>query len=361
MRSRSAARAGRADRAADLSGGARRTQGAADEGRAVARDHPRRAAAGICDRAVPAAVRCAADGLRLRLAGAWRPSSGRTGSRNSGRSRRSRRPPRRSDRCTARRRSMGLSSRCKLQYPDMASAVEADLGQLGLLFDIRRRFDSSIDTSQIVEEIGARIREELDYRREAKHAALYGLMLEDTPEVRVPGVHPELSTGRLLTLDWLEGRKLLEFKQAPLDVRNRLAVAMFKAWWGPFSSHRRHPRRSASRQLRGVFGRRRAAGHQSARLWLHPHVSAEIRRRRRRPLRGSARRRRRARGARLRGLGLQGVEARADRRAQHLGALHLRPAARRPGAHHRGRGVARRIRPQAGLPGRAGAEDQRAR
>ncbi|WP_020179339.1 AarF/ABC1/UbiB kinase family protein [Methylopila sp. M107] len=131
----------------------------------------------------------------------------------------------------------GRAVAVKLQYPDMASAVEADLGQLRLLFDIRRRFDPSIDTSQIVQEIGARIREELDYRREAKHAALYGLMLADTPQVRVPAVHPELSTGRLLTLDWLEGRKLLEFKTAPLEVRNRLAVAMFKAWWGPFSSH----------------------------------------------------------------------------------------------------------------------------
>ncbi len=125
----------------------------------------------------------------------------------------------------------------KLQYPDMASAVEADLGQLRLLFDIRRRFDPSIDTSQIVQEIGARIREELDYTREARHAGLYALMLGDTPEVRVPGVHPGLSTRRLLTLDWLDGRKLLEFKQAPLEVRNRIAVAMFKAWWGPFSSH----------------------------------------------------------------------------------------------------------------------------
>lgn len=123
----------------------------------------------------------------------------------------------------------------KLQYPDMASAVEADLGQLKLLFDLRGRFDKSIDTSQIVEEIGARIREELDYRREAKHAALYGLMLADTEEVRVPGVHPELSTGRLLTLDWLEGKKLLDYKGASLKTRNRLAVAMFKAWWRPFS------------------------------------------------------------------------------------------------------------------------------
>ena len=131
----------------------------------------------------------------------------------------------------------GAAVAVKLQYPDMASAVEADLGQLALLFDIRSRFDRSIDTSQIVAEIGARIREELDYRREAKNAVLYADMLSDTPEVRVPGVHRELSTGRLLTLDWLEGRKLLDFKGAPLETRNRLAVAMFKAWWRPFSRY----------------------------------------------------------------------------------------------------------------------------
>ena len=53
--------------------------------------------------------------------------------------------------------------------------------------------------------------------------------------VRVPRLWPELSTGRLLTLDWLEGRRLLEHKDDPLAVRNRLATAMFTAWWFPFS------------------------------------------------------------------------------------------------------------------------------
>jgi predicted unusual protein kinase regulating ubiquinone biosynthesis (AarF/ABC1/UbiB family) len=84
-------------------------------------------------------------------------------------------------------------------------------------------------------EIGARVREELDYRHEAKHAALYRTMLADQPLVRVPTVWPELSTGRLLTLDWLEGRPLLDFKASPLEARNRLGAAMFTAWWFPFS------------------------------------------------------------------------------------------------------------------------------
>jgi predicted unusual protein kinase regulating ubiquinone biosynthesis (AarF/ABC1/UbiB family) len=124
---------------------------------------------------------------------------------------------------------------CKLQYADMQSAVEADLRQLGVLFAIRRRFDPAIDTSEIIKEIGARMREELDYRREAKHVALYRDMLEGEDAIRVPQVWPELSTGRLLTLDWLEGRRLLDHKDDTLAVRNRLARAMFSAWWFPFS------------------------------------------------------------------------------------------------------------------------------
>jgi predicted unusual protein kinase regulating ubiquinone biosynthesis (AarF/ABC1/UbiB family) len=129
----------------------------------------------------------------------------------------------------------GAPLACKLQYADMQSAVEADLKQLGILFAIRRRFDPAVDTTEIIKEIGARVREELDYRREAKHVALYREMLKDTELVRVPKVSQTLSTGRLLTLDWLEGRRLLDYKDESLAVRNRLATAMFTAWWHPFS------------------------------------------------------------------------------------------------------------------------------
>ena len=129
----------------------------------------------------------------------------------------------------------GRELACKLQYPDMQSAVEADVRQLKLLFAIRKRFDPALDTTEIAKEIAARLREELDYVREAKHVALYRLMLKGNDTIRVPGVWPELSTGRLLTMDWMSGRKLLEHKNDPLGVRNRLATAMFTAWWFPFS------------------------------------------------------------------------------------------------------------------------------
>jgi predicted unusual protein kinase regulating ubiquinone biosynthesis (AarF/ABC1/UbiB family) len=129
----------------------------------------------------------------------------------------------------------GAELACKLQYPDMQSAVEADLQQLQWLLALRRRFDGAIDTTEIGKEIGARVREELDYRRESMHVALYRKMLDGVDCVRVPRAWPELSTGRLLTLDWLDGTKMLAHKDDPLDTRNQLATAMFTAWWFPFS------------------------------------------------------------------------------------------------------------------------------
>jgi predicted unusual protein kinase regulating ubiquinone biosynthesis (AarF/ABC1/UbiB family) len=125
----------------------------------------------------------------------------------------------------------------KLQYPDMQSAVEADIKQLEILFAVYRQMDRSIDTREIIKEIGARVREELDYEREAKHALMYTHILKDEPLVRVPGIWDSLSTHRLLTMDWLEGKKILTYKDRDQDVRNRISVAMFKAWWLPFSRY----------------------------------------------------------------------------------------------------------------------------
>ena len=131
----------------------------------------------------------------------------------------------------------GEALACKLQYPDMESAIEADLAQLNLVFSLHRRMDPVIDTSEIAEEIGARLREELDYGREARHMRLYGELLKDDPLVRIPTPHADLSSRRLLTMGWLEGRRLLDYKDAPLETRNLLAQSLFRAWWHPFCGH----------------------------------------------------------------------------------------------------------------------------
>lgn len=123
----------------------------------------------------------------------------------------------------------------KLQYPEMQSAVESDVGQLRTLLGLFRRAERAIDPSEALEEIAARLREELDYEREAKHMALYRRYFEGRADIAVPRPHPELSTRRLLAMGWLDGRGLLNFKDAPLETRNGIARLLFEAWWGPMT------------------------------------------------------------------------------------------------------------------------------
>jgi predicted unusual protein kinase regulating ubiquinone biosynthesis (AarF/ABC1/UbiB family) len=125
----------------------------------------------------------------------------------------------------------------KLQYPDMPSAVEADLMQLKAVFAIHARMNPAVETGEILKEISARLREELDYELEARHTKLYAGIFADDKRIRVPEVLTELSTKRLLTMTWLEGKRLLDYKPAPLEDRNAIAQAMFRAWWFPFSHY----------------------------------------------------------------------------------------------------------------------------
>jgi predicted unusual protein kinase regulating ubiquinone biosynthesis (AarF/ABC1/UbiB family) len=128
----------------------------------------------------------------------------------------------------------GRALACKLQYPDMQSAVEADLGQLKLVMSLYERYDRAVSTAEIHAEIAERLREELDYAREAKHIALYRRMLAKEKAVSVPETVADLSTRRLLTMTWIEGAKLLDIVGKPAAARNEIAYNMFRAWYVPF-------------------------------------------------------------------------------------------------------------------------------
>jgi len=129
----------------------------------------------------------------------------------------------------------GRSVACKLQYPDMASVVEADLRQLKLAMAVYRRMDNAIQQEEIYKELTERLREELDYAREAANMRLYRIMLADEPDVHVPEPIAGYCTSRLLTMTWLEGRALMKRveENPPQEERNAIALNLFKAWYVP--------------------------------------------------------------------------------------------------------------------------------
>jgi len=125
---------------------------------------------------------------------------------------------------------------CKLQYPDMQSVVEADLRQLKIAMGIFARMDDAIQHDDVYLELCDRLREELDYAREAAQMRLYNIMLADEPAIRTPVPVEGYCTKRLLTMNWLEGRPILQrlAENPPQEERDAYARALFRAWYVPF-------------------------------------------------------------------------------------------------------------------------------
>ena len=126
---------------------------------------------------------------------------------------------------------------CKLQYPDMESAVSADLSQLKMIFSIYQSYNKAIKTDEVYKEITDRLKEELDYIREKKLMNIFRNIFFDTKFVHVPQVIDKLSTKRLITMSWLEGDPILKYKNEKKEIRNTIAKNMFYAWYKPFYSY----------------------------------------------------------------------------------------------------------------------------
>ena len=129
----------------------------------------------------------------------------------------------------------GTDVAVKLQYPDMPAIIEADLRQVKMAMALYRRMDNAIIQDDIYVELSARLREELDYKREAAQMRLYRAMLDGVGDVNVPEPVAKYSTGRLLTMKWLKGVGLQTWLAGnpSLEQRNALATALFHAWYIP--------------------------------------------------------------------------------------------------------------------------------
>jgi predicted unusual protein kinase regulating ubiquinone biosynthesis (AarF/ABC1/UbiB family) len=130
----------------------------------------------------------------------------------------------------------GTKVAVKLQYPDMPAIIEADLRQVKLAMALYRRMDNAIVQDDIFVELSERLREELDYKREAAQMRMYHAMLAGVPDVHVPEPVADYTTGRLLTMKWLDGVGFKTWLDAnpSQEARNALATALFRAWYIPF-------------------------------------------------------------------------------------------------------------------------------
>jgi predicted unusual protein kinase regulating ubiquinone biosynthesis (AarF/ABC1/UbiB family) len=126
----------------------------------------------------------------------------------------------------------------KIQYPGVAAAIRADLKNtkllatfLGLISGLSPR-KLSFDLDAAAEEIGERIIEELDYRREAANQTQFAEIYAGHPFIHVPAVIGELCTDRVLTQEFVRGKSWSEALSADQDLRNSWAEAIHRFTYG---------------------------------------------------------------------------------------------------------------------------------
>jgi ubiquinone biosynthesis protein len=123
----------------------------------------------------------------------------------------------------------------KVQRPGAPAQIEADLAllyQAAKIAKERVRALDFIDARGLVDEFARSIRQELDYRLEARNAERFRHDFAGHPHVHVPRVYWSYTRARVLTLEFLEGTQLADVDHLHygVDERRRLATVIAEAW-----------------------------------------------------------------------------------------------------------------------------------
>ncbi len=127
----------------------------------------------------------------------------------------------------------------KVQYPGIEGLVEADLEALEAIFEAVARLEPGVRLKPIADYLRWTLPLELDFRREARSIASLGDTLSGRDDVVVPGVVEELTTGRLLVMEFVEGVKITDaegLRAAGLDLR-RVAELLNDAYAEQLFTH----------------------------------------------------------------------------------------------------------------------------
>jgi len=122
----------------------------------------------------------------------------------------------------------GLAVAVKVQYPGIKEMIEADLGNVALIKRLLRVAAPKQDVDGLVAELRDRIREELDYQREARNQQRFADYFAGHPTIHVPAVVPELSAARVITSELATGARFAEMMTWPQGEKDLAAETIYR-------------------------------------------------------------------------------------------------------------------------------------
>jgi predicted unusual protein kinase regulating ubiquinone biosynthesis (AarF/ABC1/UbiB family) len=129
----------------------------------------------------------------------------------------------------------GRAVAVKVQYPEIADALAADVGTAMILIRLAKVLAPGIDPEIVAGELRKRILEELDYELEAQHQRRFVRFFRGHPFIHVPDVVTALSRRRVLVAEWVDGEGFDAMKALPVPDRDRIGETIYRFTLGSFN------------------------------------------------------------------------------------------------------------------------------
>jgi predicted unusual protein kinase regulating ubiquinone biosynthesis (AarF/ABC1/UbiB family) len=120
----------------------------------------------------------------------------------------------------------------KVQYPDVAKAVRADMQNAGMILRLAKALAPGLDAKAAAEELKERVLEELDYEYEAQNQRSFARGYRGHPFIYVPDVITRLSRNRVLVTEWVDGMGFEDVKQLEQEEKDRFGEIVFRFCFG---------------------------------------------------------------------------------------------------------------------------------
>ena len=122
----------------------------------------------------------------------------------------------------------------KIQRPDIQSIIDVDLEILSDLAKVLKRHSLNTvvsDPVAVVEEFDRSIHRELNFLSEGRNIHRFGQMFADDPTVLIPSFYPELSSSRVLVMDFVDGIKASHLEELEREGLDCTVIAERGAQW----------------------------------------------------------------------------------------------------------------------------------
>ncbi len=112
----------------------------------------------------------------------------------------------------------------KIQYPGVARSIKSDVDNLAVLLQTLKLLPHEVDVKAIAAEAARQLGQEADYLAEVAHLENYARQVADEPRLLVPRAHPDLTTTRILAMDFVDGEPLEALAEVGVAQNTRDAV-----------------------------------------------------------------------------------------------------------------------------------------